>query len=78
MSYFRPPGAKCEARKITIRDNTIVGGMCGGLYGGGWSGFREERGREPGQVDIAHPSGNDRAWLPGLPERTFPPQCHRL
>jgi hypothetical protein len=28
MAYFRPPGAKYEARQITIRDNTIVGGMC--------------------------------------------------
>lgn len=34
MSYFRPPGAKYEARKITIRDNTIVGGMCAVAFTG--------------------------------------------
>lgn len=28
MAYFRPPGATWEARDITIRHNTIIGGMC--------------------------------------------------
>lgn len=28
LAYFRPPGAKFEARRITIRDNTIQGSLC--------------------------------------------------
>ena len=34
MDYFRPPGAKYEARRITIRDNTIEGGMCAAAFTG--------------------------------------------
>lgn len=34
MPYFRPPGAKFEARDITIRDNTIIGGMCAVAFTG--------------------------------------------
>jgi len=34
MDYFRPPGAKYEARRITIRDNTIEGGMCATAFTG--------------------------------------------
>jgi hypothetical protein len=34
MDYFRPPGAKYEARRITIRDNTIDGGMCAAAFTG--------------------------------------------
>jgi hypothetical protein len=34
MPYFRPPGAKYEARDITIRRNTIIGGMCAVAFTG--------------------------------------------
>jgi hypothetical protein len=34
MDYFRPPGAKYEARRITIRENTIDGGMCATAFTG--------------------------------------------
>lgn len=34
MDYFRPPGAKYEARRITIRDNRIIGGMCAVAFTG--------------------------------------------
>ena len=34
MDYFRPPGAKYEARRITIRDNIIDGGMCAAAFTG--------------------------------------------
>lgn len=34
MDYFRPPGAKYEARRITIRDNVIEGGMCATAFTG--------------------------------------------
>jgi len=34
MDYFRPPGAKYEARRITIRENTIEGGMCATAFTG--------------------------------------------
>jgi hypothetical protein len=34
MDYFRPPGAKYEARRITIRDNLIEGGMCAAAFTG--------------------------------------------
>lgn len=34
MDYFRPPGAKYEARRITIRGNTIEGGMCATAFTG--------------------------------------------
>lgn len=34
MEYFRPPGAKYEARKIIIRNNTIEGGMCAVAFTG--------------------------------------------
>jgi hypothetical protein len=34
MDYFRPPGAKYEARHITIRENTIEGGMCATAFTG--------------------------------------------
>lgn len=34
VEYFRPPGAKFEARKITIRGNTIEGGMCAAAFTG--------------------------------------------
>jgi len=32
--YFRPPGAKYEARRIIIRDNVIEGGMCAAAFTG--------------------------------------------
>jgi hypothetical protein len=34
MDYFRPPGAKYEARRITIRDNVIEGGVCATAFTG--------------------------------------------
>jgi hypothetical protein len=34
MDYFRPPGAKYEARRIIIRDNVIEGGMCAATFTG--------------------------------------------
>ena len=34
MAYFRPPGAKYEARNITIRHNAIVGGTCAVAFTG--------------------------------------------
>ena len=34
MDYFRPPGAKYEARRITIRDNIIEGGTCAAAFTG--------------------------------------------
>lgn len=34
MDYFRPPGAKYEARRITVRDNVIVGGTCAVAFTG--------------------------------------------
>ncbi len=34
MDYFRPPGAKYEARRIFIRGNTIEGGMCAAAFTG--------------------------------------------
>ena len=34
MAYFRPPGAKYEARRIIIRDNVIEGGMCAAAFTG--------------------------------------------
>lgn len=34
MPYFRPPGAKYEARKIIIRKNHIIGGMCAVAFTG--------------------------------------------
>jgi Right handed beta helix region len=34
VDYFRPPGAKYEARNITIRRNVIVGGDCAAAFTG--------------------------------------------
>jgi len=34
LDYFRPPGAKFEARRITIRRNVIVGGDCATAFTG--------------------------------------------
>jgi hypothetical protein len=34
VDYFRPPGAKYEARSITIRRNVIVGGDCAAAFTG--------------------------------------------
>ena len=34
MAFFRPKGAKYEARRITIRNNTIVGGTCAVAFTG--------------------------------------------
>ena len=34
LDYFRPPGAKFEARRITIRRNVIVGGDCAAAFTG--------------------------------------------
>ena len=34
VDYFRPPGAKFEARRITIRRNVIVGGDCATAFTG--------------------------------------------
>ncbi|MCW1883287.1 right-handed parallel beta-helix repeat-containing protein [Luteolibacter flavescens] len=34
LDFFRPPGAKYEARRITIRDNVIEGGMCAAAFTG--------------------------------------------
>jgi len=34
LDYFRPPGAKYEARNITIRRNVIVGGDCATAFTG--------------------------------------------
>lgn len=34
MDFFRPPGAKYEARRIIIRDNLIEGGMCAAAFTG--------------------------------------------
>lgn len=34
MAYFRPPGAKYEARRITIRNNRIEGGECACAFTG--------------------------------------------
>jgi hypothetical protein len=34
MDYFRPPGAKYEARRIIIRDNLIEGGTCACTFTG--------------------------------------------
>jgi len=34
FDYFRPPGAKFEARNITIRSNVIVGGDCAAAFTG--------------------------------------------
>jgi hypothetical protein len=34
MDYFRPPGAKYEARRVTIRHNVIVGGDCAAAFTG--------------------------------------------
>jgi hypothetical protein len=34
MAYFRPPGAKYEARRITIRDNRFVGSPCACAFTG--------------------------------------------
>ena len=34
LAYFRPPGAKFEARRITIRDNTIEGSPCAVAFTG--------------------------------------------
>ena len=34
VDYFRPPGAKFEARRITIRRNVIVGGDCAVAFTG--------------------------------------------
>lgn len=34
MAYFRPPGAKYEARNITIRNNIFIGGMCAVTFTG--------------------------------------------
>jgi polygalacturonase len=34
MAYFRPPGAKYEARRIIIRNNVIEGGMCAAAFTG--------------------------------------------
>jgi hypothetical protein len=34
LAYFRPPGAKYEARRVTIRDNVIVGSPCACAFTG--------------------------------------------
>jgi len=34
MAYFRPPGAKFEARRITVRNNRIQGGECACAFTG--------------------------------------------
>jgi polygalacturonase len=34
VDYFRPPGAKYEARRIIIRDNVFEGGMCAAAFTG--------------------------------------------
>lgn len=34
MAFFRPPGAKFEARRITIRNNHIEGGECAAAFTG--------------------------------------------
>jgi hypothetical protein len=34
MAYFRPPGAKYEARRIIIRDNFFEGGTCAAAFTG--------------------------------------------
>ncbi|MDA7881401.1 right-handed parallel beta-helix repeat-containing protein [Akkermansiaceae bacterium] len=34
LAYFRPPGAKFEARRITIRNNTIRGSLCAVAFTG--------------------------------------------
>lgn len=34
MDYFRPPGAKYEARRIIIRDNVFEGGLCAAAFTG--------------------------------------------
>ena len=33
-AYFRPPGAKYEARGLTVRDNVIEGGLCAAAFVG--------------------------------------------
>ena len=34
LAYFRPPGSKFEARRITIRNNTIEGSLCAVAFTG--------------------------------------------
>lgn len=62
MPYFRPPGAKYEARNVTIQHNTIVGGMCA-------VGFTGVDGAEFSRNTIVHP---DKWVLRILQETTAP------
>ena len=66
LAYFRPPGAKFEARRVTVRRNRIVGGDCATAFTGADGAVFE------GNV-IVHP----RHWVFRILQETrldgFPP-----
>ena len=77
LEYFRPLGAKFEARQVMIRENVISGSLCACAFTGvDGAEFTGNTILFPGKVGFPHTSGDHRRGFCSVSQRAHREQCH--